>query len=131
MIGDCYFLAALSALAEVPQRISDMFLTKRTNYAGCYAVKLFQNGEAKVVVVDDYFPYDETPEKDHWAFGRVAKSWEIWVNILEKACAKMLGSYEAMEGGKPCAAFMRLTGFPSDVLRHSNVSVEELWKFVI
>jgi len=61
----------------------------------------------------------------------VSETWEIWVNILEKACAKMVGSFEAMEGGKPCSAFMSLTGFPSDVLRHKNVSVEELWNFVI
>jgi hypothetical protein len=31
----------------------------------------------------------------------VDKKWEIWVSVLEKACAKMLGSYEALEGGKP------------------------------
>jgi hypothetical protein len=32
--------------------------------------------------------------------GHVSRDWEIWVNIIEKAYAKVLGSYEAIEGGK-------------------------------
>ena len=64
--GDCYFLASLSAIAEYPERIRRIFLTKETNKAGCYAVKMFINGEQRTVVVDDYFPYDS--ETQTWAF---------------------------------------------------------------
>ena len=88
------------------------------------------NGEAKVVVVDDLFPFDDTPEKDEWALGHVNKDWEIWVNIIEKAYAKVLGSYEAIEGGKPYQAFLFLTGFPSDVLTHRDYSVDDLWTLI-
>jgi calpain-15 len=45
LLGDCYFLSALSALAEDPERIRNMFITKQTNYAGCYAISLYLNGE--------------------------------------------------------------------------------------
>ena len=58
------------------------------------------NGEPKTIAIDDMFPFDDRPEKDVWAMGHVMKDWEIWVNILEKALAKVLGSYEAVEGGK-------------------------------
>lgn len=102
-------------------------MTKKVNYAGCYALRLFVNGEPQVVVVDDYFPFDDTPEKDEWALGHVNKDWEIWVNLIEKAYAKVLGSYEAIEGGKPYQAFLFLTGFPSDVLTHRDYSVDDLW----
>lgn len=71
-LGDCYFLSALSALAEDPKRIRELFLTKETNYAGCYAVQLYVNGEKQTVVVDDQFPFDDRPEKDVWAMGRVS-----------------------------------------------------------
>jgi len=60
--GHCensYFLAAVSAIAEAPRRIRNIFLTKERNIAGCYAVSFFINGEKKTVVVDDRLPYDE------------------------------------------------------------------------
>lgn len=56
-LGDCYFLASLSAIAEFPNRIEKIFITKEVNEAGCYAVSLYVNGEKRTVVVDDYFPY--------------------------------------------------------------------------
>jgi len=73
-------------------RVERIFLTKTVNAAGCYAVQLFVNGESRVVVVDDYFPYDN--HKEDWAMARPSEdSHEIWVLILEKAWAKVFGSY--------------------------------------
>ena len=57
--ADCYFLSSISSLAEFPERIQSIFLTKEANTAGCYALRMFVNGERKEVVVDDYFPYNE------------------------------------------------------------------------
>ena len=56
LLGDCYFLSILSALAEVPDRITRLFLTDRLNDYGIFAVNIKKNGEAKEVVIDDYFP---------------------------------------------------------------------------
>jgi hypothetical protein len=67
-LGDCYFLSSLASLAEYPDRIKRIFITKEINDAGCYAVNLFINGERRTVVVDDYFPYDT--RKNRWAFSR-------------------------------------------------------------
>ena len=64
------------------------------NDAGCYAVILTLNGEKRTVVVDDRFPYD-TKNKT-WGFSRQerpGKVKEIWVLVLEKAWAKVFGSY--------------------------------------
>jgi calpain-15 len=46
-LGDCYFLSVLSALAEDPERVKKILVTHKINYAGCYAVNLFVNGECK------------------------------------------------------------------------------------
>jgi hypothetical protein len=64
--GDCYYLASLSAIAEYPDRIQKILITKEVNEAGCYAVQMYINGEKRTVVVDDYFPYD--PVTETWAF---------------------------------------------------------------
>ena len=66
--GDCYFLSSISSLAEFPKRIKEIFITEEVNEAGCYAMYFYINGERKVVVVDDYFPYDS--HKQTWAFSR-------------------------------------------------------------
>lgn len=66
--GDCYFLSCLSSLAEFPDRVKKIFITKDVNQAGCYAVQMFINGERRTIVVDDRFPYDQHKEK--WAFSR-------------------------------------------------------------
>jgi len=54
--GDCYFLCALSVLAEQPQQIRKCFITKKINQAGRYKVKFFKMGLPVTVAVDDYFP---------------------------------------------------------------------------
>ena len=55
-------------------------------------------------------------------FRHLDASWlvvsEIWPLILEKAMAKVYGSYERFEGGKPYMAFLFLTGCPSNVIYH-------------
>jgi hypothetical protein len=36
--GDCYYLSSIASLAEFPDRIKNIFVTKEVNAAGCYAV---------------------------------------------------------------------------------------------
>ena len=124
--GDCYILSSISSLAEFPERVKDIFITKEVNEAGCYAVKLYINGEPEVVVVDDYFPW--CSHKDNWAFSRSSADQEIWVLILEKAWAKVYGSYQRIEGGNIGEALPALTGAPTDVLMHEDIqNKEQIW----
>jgi len=46
-------MAAISALAEYPERIKDIFLTQEKNKAGIYAVKFYIRGKPWIVEVDD------------------------------------------------------------------------------
>lgn len=124
--GDCYFLSSISSLAEFPDRVKDIFLTKEINEAGCYALRLFVNGEPEIVVVDDYFPWH--PFNKDWAFSRSNDDHEIWVMLLEKAWAKVFGSYQRIEGGQAGEALPALTGAPTTVLDHEETNdVEKLW----
>ena len=131
--GDCYYLSTLSSLAEFPERIKKIFITREVNDAGCYAVQVYVNGERRVVVVDDYFPYDSTLNK--WAFASASTEQgtnEIWVLILEKVWAKIFGSYQRIEAGTAGEAMYPLTGMPHRFFIHSNLkNLDALWDRIL
>ena len=56
-LGNCYFLSALSAMAEFPERVKRLFELTGVNQNSCYLVKFCINGEFVEVMIDDYFPW--------------------------------------------------------------------------
>ncbi|KAG8387378.1 hypothetical protein BUALT_Bualt02G0015100 [Buddleja alternifolia] len=105
-LGDCWFLSAVAVLTEV-SRISEVIITPDYNEEGIYTVRFCIQGEWVPVVVDDWIPC-ESPGKP--AFATSKKGNELWVSLLEKAYAKLHGSYEALEGGLVQDALVDLTG---------------------
>ncbi|KAK2974456.1 hypothetical protein RJ640_013198 [Escallonia rubra] len=105
-LGDCWFLSAVAVLTEV-SRISEVIITPDYNEEGIYTVRFCIQGEWVPVVVDDWIPC-ESPGKPAFATSR--KGNELWVSLLEKAYAKLHGSYEALEGGLVQDALVDLTG---------------------
>lgn len=59
------------------------------------------------MVVDDWIPCELSGKP---AFATSKKKNELWVSLLEKAYAKLHGSYEALEGGLVQDALVDLTG---------------------
>ena len=116
-LGDCYFLAVLSALAEFPERIKALFVTQEVNKAGIYLMKFHINGVEKLVMVDDYLP---VRQEGGLAFAG-AKEGELWVSLLEKGWAKLHGTYARVESGIPCFACSHLTGVPPESINHDEV----------
>jgi hypothetical protein len=51
---------------------------------------------------------------------------ELWVAIMEKAFAKLHGSYGAIEGGKPALSMEMLTGQRSEVQFTKDVTLQQL-----
>ncbi|CAL5425722.1 unnamed protein product [Camellia sinensis] len=105
-LGDCWFLSAVAVLTEVSQ-ISEVIITPEYNEEGIYTVRFCIQGEWVPVVIDDWIPC-ESPGKPAFATSR--KGNELWVSILEKAYAKLHGSFEALEGGLVQDALVDLTG---------------------
>ena len=121
-IGDCYLMGALSVLSRIPSQVMNLFPSckqkvlenlkykppQEYNNAGVYAVKFWRGNAWRVVVVDDYIPCgdDGLP-----CFANLsADSCEFWPLIVEKAYAKLNGSYEAIISGKENQALQDLTG---------------------
>jgi hypothetical protein len=97
-LGDCYLLSALSALAEKPERLIKIFPDTLSHHdTGIYMVRMEQGGVMQEVVVDDFIPLDPS--------GRPAfvqpRGKEFWPLIVEKAWAKLNGSYANIIGGLP------------------------------
>lgn len=101
-----------------------MFVTKEVNAAGIYMVRMFINGNEQPVIVDDFLP---VKKNGSCAFA-TSKDGELWVSILEKAWAKLHGSYARTEGGLPCFAANHIMGVPSESFSHATIeSTEEFF----
>lgn len=129
-LGNCWFLCAISGLAEKPAMVEKLFIDREVNESGFYRVKVCKNGEWVVVVVDDYFPCKPYGEPIY----SKANTNEIWVLLLEKAYAKLHGSYAALNAGSPSSAFIDLTGLPSfkfeiseTEMQETHVNKDDLW----
>lgn len=96
-------------MARRPGLIKRMFITKEYSKYGIYRLKLYRLGEWINVTVDDFFPcyYNGQP-----MFTR-GQPDEIWVMLLEKAYAKLLGSYDALKQGSASKVFFDFIGMPT------------------
>lgn len=118
-LGDCWFLCAVSCLAEMPHLVERLFLTKEYNEEGIYRLKICKNGEWQEVIVDDYFPCVPNGQP---MFSR-GHGNELWVLLLEKAYAKVHGGYKNIVAGKPHEAMQDLTGCPTTCFSFSDEKV--------
>lgn len=98
-----------------------MFITKEINKAGIYMVRFFLNGQETPVIVDDHLPVNKAGKP---CFA-TCRDGEIWVSILEKAWAKLHGTYARTEGGLPCFAASHIMGVPSESFSHDAIENTE------
>ncbi|KAG6548076.1 hypothetical protein Mapa_010510 [Marchantia paleacea] len=105
-LGDCWFLSAVAVLTEA-SKIAEVIITPEFNEEGIYTVRFCIQGEWVPVVVDDWIPCEARGKP---AFATSRKGNELWVSILEKAYAKLHGSYEALDAGVVQDALVDLTG---------------------
>ena len=118
LLGNCWFLASASAIAEKPSRMEQVFLNLDTelNDAGIYGVNLIGLGVPYTVIVDDRIPTIKRQEKGKTVyrspFAKLAKDGSIWMTILEKAFAKTHGNYLHIEGGDTRMGIDQIYGAP-------------------
>ncbi len=123
-LGDGWFVSAVATLAEVPPLIDRLFLTREISREGVYRVRICKDGEWRAVTVDDLFPC--TPDCGP-IFSR-STSNELWLLILEKAYAKLHGSYLALKGGHAHQALVDLTGCPCIYYNFDDEFVKDMLK---
>ncbi|ELP91336.1 calpain, putative [Entamoeba invadens IP1] len=120
MLGDCYFLASLASLAEFPKRIERLI----RSLGNCkYEVTYYYMGKKQVIEIDDLIPCSEKKPIFSHNNGN-----ELWVILLEKAYAKVVGNYGLIEGGIPFLSLSDLTGMPVKRITTKNIDPEKLFK---
>ncbi|KAG8584483.1 hypothetical protein GDO81_008842, partial [Engystomops pustulosus] len=110
-VNNCWFVSATACLTLNPDALSqvvpqDQTFEKEKGYAGIFNFTLSQFGEYYDVVIDDLLP----TKNNSLRFAKSKTSNEFWSSLLEKAYAKVNGSYEALEYGYQVEALQDLTG---------------------
>ncbi|KAL7720043.1 Calpain [Entamoeba marina] len=119
-LGDCYFLASLAALAEFPKRIKQLIKPLGN---GKYEIVMYYQGTLTSIIIDDLIPCHQNQP----FFSRNSGN-ELWVILIEKAYAKVVGNYGLIEGGVPFLALSDLTGMPVKRIMTRDMDPIRLWK---
>ena len=126
-IGDCYFLSAIGSLCKFSHYIDKLFFTKEKTKEHLYGVYIYLNGSWKLVLIDDFLPYSGKHFKK-FAFS-ASSGKELWVAFLEKAWAKINGSYAKIGcGGSPTEVFDILTEALSEQVPINPYYKEYIWE---
>ncbi len=111
-VGSCWLVAALCVLANRPELLSKTLITKQYNPSGLHQISLCRRGEWVIVNIDDYLPCN----REGKIIFSYSKSKDLWVSFIEKALAKLYGSYDAIASGSCVEGLQTLTGEPCEIV---------------
>ncbi|XP_030643234.1 calpain-1 catalytic subunit-like [Chanos chanos] len=108
-LGNCWFLASIGALTfqkDILRQVIPGDQSFQDNYFGLFHFRFWRFGEWVDVVIDDKLP----TVNGQLVFVRSKTPNEFWPALLEKAYAKVCGSYADMNAGTCAEALMDFTG---------------------
>ncbi|XP_026169223.1 calpain-10 [Mastacembelus armatus] len=111
LLGDCWFLCACTFLLKNKHLLDKVLPPNQpqwgdSRYRGSFRFHFWQQGYWTQVIIDDRLPCINST----LCFSRCHSPTAFWVPLLEKAYAKLHGSYERLWAGQVSEALVDLTG---------------------
>ncbi|CEM22047.1 unnamed protein product [Vitrella brassicaformis CCMP3155] len=135
-VGDCAFLSSLVALANCEEQTGKPILTKSiypkerpdslkpvVRPEGKYVIKLYFNGEARKVVLDDTVPTLTKRLQKKLTATSAPLSNQLWVTLFEKAYAKTMGGYASIDGSHAPDNLYLLSGWISEIVSFERLKL--------
>lgn len=123
LVGNCWFISGATGVLQnynLFKRVIPLDNTfNETEYTGAFHFRFWQYGMWKDVVIDDYLPVDRYGQL-LFCKNRDTPN-EFWSSLLEKAYAKICGSYEALEGGFTSEALIDMSGGIEEVYNLNEI----------
>lgn len=128
MIGDCWYLASLAALAEEPHRIEKLIANKHYSDQGIFRFQFYNMGKWHPINIDDRLPVQPWGQGWHTFATSRSRMGAWWVPLFEKAFAKYNQNYERIEGGLGYEGLKVLTGLPVKYYNFKQLDEQTAWK---
>lgn len=123
--------SALASLSDHPNILKRLFCNRKqtVNDAGVYCIRLFLRGKPWMLTIDDDIAFDNTTDKLYFS---KANNNVIWPVLLEKAFAKMKGTYSFIDSKSAVTGLRALTGSPvfTYTFAGTKLSSEDIFKVI-